>query len=184
MRRMPIELSQTERRERVALAATTGKSNRVIAAELGVDEATVRRDLKFLATPLEQRPVKKPEKVKPVRELSPDKMHDRRLKQLLELAQQWVLQEHLILPDIEHVLHEAGKLMHRDRALVMRLPDRPETPSELLVSAQPRRIPEDYMPDKLDYCVEWFARWLASCLPREEELRDEVLRSISKWARG
>jgi FixJ family two-component response regulator len=83
----------TERRERVALVVTGGKSNRAIAAELSVDEATVRRDRRFLSTPLEQRPVKekKPKKVKPVRELSPDEMHDRRLKELLKLAQEWVV---------------------------------------------------------------------------------------------
>jgi hypothetical protein len=28
-----------------------------------------------------------------------------------------------------------------------------------------------------------FANWLALCLPREEELQDQVLREISLWAR-
>jgi hypothetical protein len=74
--------------------------------------------------------------------------------------------------------------MLRERAIVMRLPDRSETPSELLALTQPHRITENYMPARLDYCVDWLSRWLASCLPREEELRDDVLRSISKWAQG
>jgi FixJ family two-component response regulator len=91
MNRVPIELSPTERQERVALAVTAGKSNRVIAAELAVDEATARRDRKFLATPLKQRPAKKLKKVRPVREISPKQTHHQRLKELLQLARSWVV---------------------------------------------------------------------------------------------
>jgi hypothetical protein len=90
----------------------------------------------------------------------------------------------LVLLEIEDVLHEAGKLMYGDKALVMRLPDRPETPSELLALAKPRRVKEECMSAKLGYCAEWLAHWLASCLPREEEVRDEVLRELSIWARS
>jgi hypothetical protein len=98
--------------------------------------------------------------------------------------QAWFVQQHLLLPEIEYVLHEAGKIMHRNRDFVMRLPDRSETPFELLALTRPRRIPEDDMPAKLEYCVEWLSRWLPSCLPREEALQDIVLRSTSRWAQG
>jgi hypothetical protein len=182
--RLPVELSPTERRERVGLAVSNGRSNRSIAAELGVDEATVRRDRRFLVTPPEQRPVKKPKKANSVRVMSPEQTNTRRLKELLKLAQDLVAREHLILPDIEYVLHEAGKRLYRDRAVVMRLPDRTESPSDLLAFVQPQRVPEDHMPARLEYCVDWLVRWLAICLPREEGLRDAVLRSISTWARG
>ena len=47
---VPTQLSPTERRKRVALGVKAGKSNRAIAKELGVDEGTIRRDRKFLAT--------------------------------------------------------------------------------------------------------------------------------------
>jgi transposase len=170
MRRMPIEPSPTERCERVALAVMGGKSNRAIAAKLGVDEATVRRDRRFLSTPLEQRPVKvkKPGKVKPVRELSPDELHDLRLKELLKLAQEWVVQQHLVLPEIEDVLHEAGKRMHRDRAHVMRLPNRSETASELLALAKPKRMAEECMSAKLDFVSSGSASgWRAVCHGRK-----------------
>jgi IS30 family transposase len=54
------KLTPTERHDFVALGVKTGKSNRAIAKELGVDEGTVRRDRKFLATPENERPVKVP----------------------------------------------------------------------------------------------------------------------------
>ena len=57
---MDHKFTLTERHEFVALAVKTGKSNRAIAKELGVDEGTVRRDRKFLATPENERPVKVP----------------------------------------------------------------------------------------------------------------------------
>ena len=56
MTRMAI--SQTERRERVALAVNHAKSNRVLGTELGAHESTILRDRKFLLTPKDQRPVK------------------------------------------------------------------------------------------------------------------------------
>ena len=45
-------ISADERRKLVALGVQAGKSNRAIAKELGCDEGTVRRDRKFLATPV------------------------------------------------------------------------------------------------------------------------------------
>ena len=48
---VPVPLTPTERHKFVALGVKAGKSNRAIAKELGVDEGTVRRDRKFLATP-------------------------------------------------------------------------------------------------------------------------------------
>jgi hypothetical protein len=40
------------------------------------------------------------------------------------------------------------------------------------------------MPSKLEFYADWLARWIASCLPREEELQNEVLRQTSIWARS
>jgi DNA-binding NarL/FixJ family response regulator len=99
-------ISPTERRERVALRVKTGKSNRAIAKELGVDEKMVRLDRKFLATPVKDRPAaaarpKKPTKERPVRELTSEKVRERRMQSLLEVAQLWITREGLILPDIE-----------------------------------------------------------------------------------
>jgi hypothetical protein len=47
---MNYKLSPSERRTQVALGIRQNKSNRAIEKELGVDEGTVRRDWKFLAT--------------------------------------------------------------------------------------------------------------------------------------
>jgi DNA-binding NarL/FixJ family response regulator len=99
-------ISPTERRERVALGVKAGKSNRAIAKELVVDEKMVRLDRKFLATPVKDRPAaaarpKKPTKERPVRELTSEKVRERRMQSLLEVAQLWITREGLILPDIE-----------------------------------------------------------------------------------
>ena len=69
-----------------------GKSNRAIAKELGVDEGTIRRDRKFLTTPEDQRPVKvprpkKPQKERPVRELSPDESRRRYQQHMLTVVE-------------------------------------------------------------------------------------------------
>ena len=49
---------------------------------------------------------------------------------------------------------------------------------------RPTYAVEDYMPAMLGFYAEWLARWLACCLPGEEELQDEVLRQISIRARS
>ena len=76
----PIRLSPAERRKRVALAVKAGRSNRAIGKELGVDEGTVRRDRKYLATPEDERPVRvpRPKKERPICELSLDESRRRR----------------------------------------------------------------------------------------------------------
>jgi len=84
MKTMDHKFTLTERHEFVALAVKTGKSNRAIAKELGVDEGTVRRDRKFLATPENERPVKVPRPKKPKKQrragqLGPDERLRRRL---------------------------------------------------------------------------------------------------------
>lgn len=99
-----MALSQTERRECVALPANHANSNRVLATELDGEESTIRRDRKFLATPVEDRPVKRLKKGRAVRELSPDK----HLKGLLKAADRWVAEEHLQLRTVEYAVHEAG----------------------------------------------------------------------------
>jgi transposase len=179
-----MKLSPTERRKRVALAATRGKSNRAIAIDLGVHEATVRRDRTFLTTPAERRPAKKLKKVRAVRQLGQEEILDRRLREMYTLARTWFVGAHLTLTEIEYVLLEAGRLMHQSRTFTTGFPDRWEPSFELVELARPRRIHENDMSAKLEYSADWFARWLAMCLPREEEVRDEVLRSLSRWAQG
>jgi transposase len=74
---VPVPLISTERHKFVALGVKDGKLNRAVAKELGVDEGTVRRDRKFLATPENERPMrvprpkklKEPKKGKSVRSL-------------------------------------------------------------------------------------------------------------------
>ena len=58
--KMPTRLSRPQRRKVVELGVKAGKSNRAIAKELGVDEGTIRRYRKFLATSEDKRPVKTP----------------------------------------------------------------------------------------------------------------------------
>lgn len=182
-------LTPTERHEFVALGVKTGKSNRAIAKELGVDEGTVRRDRKFLATPEDERPVKvprpkKPKKQRPVRELSPDEHRRQRLQDLLAIVELWITEERLILPDLEFVLNEADKRLYKHRHSLSRFPAPVKSPDELFSLTRPTYAVEDYMPSKLEFYADWLARWIACCLPREEELQNEVLRQTSVWARS
>ena len=184
---IPARLSPTERREIVALGVRCGKSNRAMAKELGVDKGTVRRDRKFLATPENERPAKlpRPKKERPVRELSPDERRRRRLQQVLAIVQLWIAQEGLLLPDLEpFVLPEAGKRLYEHRQSLSQLPEPVKSPDELLSLTRPTYAVENYMPSKLGFYADWLARWLAGCLPREEELQNEILRQTSIWARS
>jgi hypothetical protein len=103
---------------------------------------------------------------------------------MLEVLQDWIGEESLILPDIEYVLHNAGKLLYEGRDAVNRLPEPSRSPAELLSLTRPNHDVEDYMPAKLDHCAKWLARWLACCLPGKEEQQEEVLRQASKWSRS
>ncbi len=177
-------LSPSERRERVALGVKAGKSNRAIAKELGVDEKMIRLDLKFLATPENERPAKVPrsKKERPVCELNPEKFRERRMQSLLKVAQLWISREGLTLPDIEYMVDKAGKLLYEYRLVVENIPISLRSPSELIVWARPERTEDDVT--GLEHYGKWFARWLALCLRGEEELQDEVRRRILKWAQS
>jgi hypothetical protein len=102
---------------------------------------------------------------------------------MIRVLQDWIGEQGLILPDIEYVLHKAGKLLYEGREGANRLPEPSRSPAELLPLTRPNHDVEDYMPAKLDYCAEWLARWLACCLPRKEDKQDEMLRQASIWAR-
>ena len=138
------------------LGVRAGKSNRAIAKELGVDEGTVRRDRKFLATSEDKRPAKVPPprrgKLKwSVRELSPEEWRRRQQQATLKVVQLWVTQESLILPGLESfVLPEAGKLLHYHRHSQSHLPVPFKSPDELPLT-QPTYPVEHYMPAKLSF---------------------------------
>jgi transposase-like protein len=187
---VPIPLSPIERRQRVMLGVKAGKSNRALAKELGVDEGTVRRDRKLIETPEDKRPMraprpKKPKKERPVRELTPEERLQRHWQLMLTVVQLWIRKEGLLLPDLElFVLPKVGKLLHQHRHSLSQFPAPVKSPDELLSLTRPTYAVEDYMPSKLGFYADWLARWLACCLPREEELQDEVLRQISIRARS
>ncbi len=182
-------LTPAERHKLVALGIRAAKSNRAIAKELGVDEGTIRRDRKFLATPAAERPIKAPRPVRP-RKVRPAfnsedsasrGLHFRRMTRVLR---RWVLEEHMILPDVEHVVHEAGKRLFYSRESLKKLPVPTKSPTELLLLTRPANPVEDDMPSKLEFHADWLARWIACCLPREETLQDQLLRETSMWARS
>jgi transposase-like protein len=150
-------LTPTERHEFVAFGVTSGKSNRTIAKELGVDEGTIRRDRKFLATPENERPVrvprpKKTKKERLVRELSPDERCRLRQQHMLNVVQLWIKQEGLLIPDLElFVLPKAGKLLHQHRHSISELPEPVKSPKELLSLTRPTYVVEEYMPSKFEF---------------------------------
>jgi len=184
---VPIRLSPAERRQRVEVGVRARKSNRAIGTELGVDEGTVRRDRKYLARPEDERPVRvlRPKKERPIRELSLDESRRRHQQSLLKAAQLWITQRassYRTLIYLSFLI--AGKLLHHHRHSLNERPEPVKSPDELLSLTRPTYAVEEYMPAKLGFYAEWFARWLACCLPREEELQDELLRQISIRARS
>jgi hypothetical protein len=166
-----------------------GKSNRAIAKELAVDEGTVRRDRKFLATPIEERPVKaaprrRPRKLRPAynpEDAASVALYFRRMTRVLR---RWIVDEHMILVDLEHLLDQAGKRLFYSRESLKKLPVPTKSPPELLPLTRPGGPVEDNTPSDLDFRTDWLARWIACCLPREKALQDQLLRETSMWARS
>jgi len=56
----------------------------------------------------------------------------------------------------------------------------------LLLQAAPARLIDieapGSMPEKVEYCTNWFARRVALNWPREKKARDEVLKKMTLWA--
>jgi len=166
----------------VYLLSNKGLPNREIARRLYCDEGTVRRDLKFRRTPASERPPLKQPRPKKVKIITPEQ----RLKQFLRAAKEWFPSEGLIRPDILFVISEAARRLYVGKALYSHLGDPMLKPAELLLEAAPAR-PKDIegpgsMPEKVEYCTNWFARWVAFNWPRDEKTRDEVLKKMTLWA--
>ena len=170
------------RRTMVSLLARKGMSNRAIAKEVKSDEATIRRDLKFLHTPKDQRPIKKrrPKKIKRL-------TREQRLKQMLKVSKQWIVDRALNRGDVlDRLLPDAAKTLFQARGRIRTFPEYVPGPAELLPLMRTSNFKEDYkprqMPEKLAAHTDWFIRWLAYCAPRDETLQDEVLGTLTKWA--
>jgi transposase-like protein len=181
-------LSPEERRRLVAFGVHAGKSNRAIARELEVDEGTVRRDRKYLATPGRDRQVKKarsrkPKTPKPMYTVDDRATVIRHKGRVLRAVKHWIEEKRGFHSEIETVLHEADRQLFQGRALMRRMPIPTQKPEELLLPTRPNSSKwEDHIPNP-DYFAEWLARWLAVCLPAQEDLHDEILGEISQWAR-
>lgn len=178
-----------ERRRLVGVGVRAGKSNRAIAKELEVDEGTVRRDRKYLETLEPDWPVKRERPVKPK---TPKPMYTtnnhatltRHKGRVLKAVKHWIEEEGMVLSEIEHALHEAGKKLFQGGEVVKGLPIPIKRPEELSLPTRPDPSKwEDFIPNP-DYWAEWLARWLAVCLPAQEDLQVEVLRETSFWARS
>jgi hypothetical protein len=106
---------------------------------------------------------------------------------MLKVSKQWIADQALIRPDVlDHILPAAGKLLHDARDFISTFPEDPLSPAELLLATRPPSFKQydkpDQFPEKLTACTKWFAHWLACCAPRDEDLQDEVLRTIMNWA--
>lgn len=192
------KLSRAERRKLVALGIHAGKSNRAIAKEIGVDEGTIRRDRKALS-PSEGRegpqspsigPRKPPKKLRklarplPVYNPAPEKSQKLDARIVINAIKLWIEEEHMVLEEIEYVLHEAAKRLHFGREVVRSIPASSKSPSELLERARPVNRDKDEIVPGPDFWADWLARFLALCFPRQEELRNEILRKTGVWARS
>lgn len=180
-------LSPEERRRLVALAVQADKSSRAIAKELDVDEGTVRRDRKYLAIPERERPAKieRPKKPKASPMYTVDRTTlIRHRGRVLKNVKHWIAEERMVLNEIEYVLHEAGRQLLQGRELVKGIPIPVKRPEELLLPTRPNTSKWEGFTPNPDYWAEWLARWLAVCLPAQEDLQIEVLRETSLWARS
>ena len=187
MNKIRSSYSPEERRRLVDCGVKAGKSNRSIAREMDIDEGTVRRDRKYLATPEHERSVRKerPRKIKapvPMYTLGDAASLIRQQRRVLKVLKQWITEQRMVLKEIEYVLDEAGKQLFRGREFVKSFPIPTRKPEELLALVRPdsskwadREAP--------DYWAEWLARWLAVCLPAQQELHEEIQRETSLWAR-
>jgi hypothetical protein len=99
---------------------------------------------------------------------------DGRLLALFEAAQRWIIEQGLVLVEIETILGQTGKLLelYRGRLTAERLPPSLRTPYELMAWTRPERAEEDVT--GLEQYSHWFARWLALCLPGDQDLQDAV----------
>lgn len=177
-----------ERRQLVADGIRAGKSNRAIARELQVDEGTVRRDRKYLATPERERPAKKErlrksEVAKPMCRLDDPESLVRHKGRVLKAVTNWIAEQPMVLDEIEHALYEAGKHIVQGRGLVRMPPIPTRRPEQLLLLTRPDPAKwGDFIPNP-DYWAEWLARWLVVCMPAQDKFYDEILQETSLWAR-
>ena len=170
------------RRSAVRLLSRKGLSNREIARRLKCDEGTVRRDLKFLRTPVSKRPPAKEPRLKKPKIITPEQ----RVKQFFKAAKDWFRSEGLIRPDALFIVAEAARRLHLGQQAYSHLTDSTLSPTELLSHATPRRevdlIAAGAMPEKLEYSTNWFARWVALNWPKDGEVREGVLTDMTRWA--
>jgi hypothetical protein len=173
--------SPSLRRSAVSLLAKKGLSNRAIAKTVWADEATIRRDLIFLRTPKDQRPINK-RRTKKIKRLT----REQSLKQMLKASKGWIVDQGLNRGDVlDRLLPDAGRSLFEARGHINTLPEYALRPAELLLETRPSNFRDDYkpgdMPEKLAACTGWFTRWMAYCAPRDETLRDEVLGALTRW---
>jgi transposase-like protein len=113
MNKIRSSYAPEERRRLVALGVQAGKSNRAIARELEIDEGTVRRDRRYLATPIHERPIRKerPRKIKvpvPIYTLDDRATVIRQKRRVLKVLKQWITEQRMVLYAIEEVLDKAS----------------------------------------------------------------------------
>jgi hypothetical protein len=109
---------------------------------------------------------------------------DVHLVALFEAAQRWIYEQGLVLGEIEYILGQASKLLklYRGRLTVEKLPPSLRTPYELLSWTRPLRTTDDVT--GLEQYSHWFARWLAVCLPGDQDLQDAACCVILIQARS
>ena len=106
---------------------------------------------------------------------------------MLKVSKKWIADRELAHADILDLLVPGvGKLLFHAQGLIGTFPESGLTPAELLPATRPPNLKQDYkpgeMPEKLAACTDWFARWMACCAPRDEELRDEFLQQVTRRA--
>ena len=168
--------SPSLRRSAVSLLAKKGLSNRAIAKTVWADEATIRRDLKFLRTPKGQRPINK-RRTKKIKRLT----REQSLKQMLKASKGWIVDQGLLRDEVIYsLLPDAKKWLDLNRGT---FPEYPLRPAALLLKTRP----PNFSPAGIEMfaaCADWFKSFLAHCAPLDASLREEVVNTLIDWAKS
>ena len=166
--------SPEKRREMVSGMRSAGMSNRAIAKELGVDEATIRNDLKALAMPAgERKKPGRPREWRPRYDPSDPESRDKYKAAAMTALLRWFRDQGVSRPYLQQVLDIVPRRNYFERidSLSPGLPVRRF--DELFELTRPKLQPHDN-DQWIELIILWCRRWLFAALP-DSEMRNLAL---------
>ncbi len=206
-----LHLHAVARRNAVKDLAAAGKSNREIAKLLGVDEATVRRDLRIMNLPQDQlhainlgrasapllkrakqqeraekaRLREECEKAEEKRRAEEERKNGTLSDALADVIEKWLARELNVGPDALPI-YGAQVLRETERMLwrnQFRLPKGSvlASPEAVIEHWRPEGLKTMELPNIISFCSYWLLAWLPRVAP-EDTIRDGALKKLSlRW---